>query len=119
MVRRDARTPLYDAHFINYGYNKVEFIKELQTSGFFFYPLTGVFGFDAPHLEWWRSVLLMCRSKTAKSYNGNQEGRQRMQKFIKSFLQRLKQMPQVKTQPVCDREMALQVFPTLFSCVCC
>ena len=51
MVRRDPQTPLYDAFFINYGYNKVEFIMELQASGYFFYPLTGVFGFDAPHLE--------------------------------------------------------------------
>ena len=41
MVRRDPQTPLYDASFI----------KELQASGYFFYPLTGVFGFDAPHLE--------------------------------------------------------------------
>ena len=47
------------------------------------------------------------------------EGRQRMQKFIKAFLNRLEKMPKVEAQPVCNKQMALQVFPTLFFDVCC
>ena len=72
------------------------------------------------HLIWSKrsSRWFICRSNTAKSYNGNQEGRQRMKKFIKAFLNRLGKMPKVETQPVCDKTMAQKVFPTLFLGVC-
>lgn len=33
IVPRLKETPLYDETFINYGYNKVEFITELVTAG--------------------------------------------------------------------------------------
>lgn len=33
MVKRSSETPLYDPLFINYGFNKVEFIMELRQSG--------------------------------------------------------------------------------------
>ena len=33
LLRRTPITPLYDDNFINYGYNKVQFIDELQYKG--------------------------------------------------------------------------------------
>ena len=42
-----------------------------------------------------------------------------MKAFIDSFLDRMKRMPKVETQPVCDKTMALETFPTLFFSVCC
>jgi len=33
MVKRSLNTPLYDPIFINYGFNKIEFIMELRQSG--------------------------------------------------------------------------------------
>ena len=33
IVPRQEETPLYDEIFINYGYNKVQYITELVTAG--------------------------------------------------------------------------------------
>ena len=52
VVRNRNTTPPFDEHFINYGYDKVSFIDELRKSGFTYYVLTGVFGFDIPHMPY-------------------------------------------------------------------
>ena len=52
VIRRSNNTPLFDEIFINYGYNKVSFIDELRGNGFIFHVITGVFGFDIPHLPY-------------------------------------------------------------------
>ena len=59
LLKRTESTPLYDDNFINYGYNKVQFIDELEYKGkrwiidlcigYIFKVLTVGFGFDIPH----------------------------------------------------------------------
>ena len=49
VMRRTPRSPMYSEHFINYGYNKVQFIDELEHRGYVFAVLTVGFGFDIPH----------------------------------------------------------------------
>ena len=49
MVRRSSHLPLFDERFINYGFNKVEWIETLRYRGFEFYILSQSFAFDIPH----------------------------------------------------------------------
>ena len=49
LVRLSPQLPLFDERFVNYGYNKVQFIDELEHRGYVFAVLTVGFGFDIPH----------------------------------------------------------------------
>lgn len=49
LLRYHRDTPLFDEHFINYGYNKVQLIEHLRAAGFQFYILNHVFAMDLPH----------------------------------------------------------------------
>ena len=41
--------PLFDERFINYGYNKIEWIETLRYTGYKFAVLINGFGMDVPH----------------------------------------------------------------------
>ena len=66
LLRRTELSPLYDDNFINYGYNKVQFVDELEYKGenwklalrlgYVFKVLTVGFGFDIPHRPFDSSV---------------------------------------------------------------
>lgn len=49
VMQRTPHSPMYNENFINYGYNKVQFIDELEHRGYVFAVLTVGFGFDIPH----------------------------------------------------------------------
>ncbi|KAK8825130.1 hypothetical protein WA556_006418 [Blastocystis sp. ATCC 50177/Nand II] len=49
MVRRSAFLPLFDDRFINYGYNKVQWVETLRWLGFQFALVTQSFAVDVPH----------------------------------------------------------------------
>lgn len=49
MVRRSAFLPLFDDRFINYGYNKVQWVETLRWLGFQFALVTQSFAVDMPH----------------------------------------------------------------------
>lgn len=49
MVRRSAFLPLFDDRFINYGYNKVQWVETLRWLGFQFALATQSFAVDVPH----------------------------------------------------------------------
>ena len=49
ILRKSAKLPAFDERFVNYGYNKVQFIDELEHRGYVFAVLTVGFGFDIPH----------------------------------------------------------------------
>lgn len=51
MVKRSARLPRFDERFVNYGYNKVEWLEHLRWSGFDFEILTRGFAVDVPHAQ--------------------------------------------------------------------
>jgi len=56
----------------------------------------------------------MNRSEMAKSFNGNQEGKERMRVFIDSFLNRMRRMNSTPIQPICNKEEALKRYRTVF-----
>ena len=43
---------LYDERFFDYGSNKVSHMLSLQSNGYYFYVLTGMYGFDMPHTQY-------------------------------------------------------------------
>ena len=51
MVRKWDKLPLFDERFVNYGYNKVEFVENLRQAGFSFFILNHAFAMDFPHPE--------------------------------------------------------------------
>ena len=51
MVRLSPDLPLFDDRFVNYGYNKVEYVENLRQTGFSFFILNQAFAMDFPHPE--------------------------------------------------------------------
>ena len=49
MLRRSPNTPLFDERFVNYGYNKVQWLEHLRYVGFDYEILTNGFAVDIPH----------------------------------------------------------------------
>ena len=49
MVRNTPDLPLFDERFIDYGFNKVEWIETLRYLGYEFYVLSQAFAVDVPH----------------------------------------------------------------------
>ncbi|CBK20005.2 uncharacterized protein [Blastocystis hominis] len=49
MVKRSPHLPRFDERFINYGYNKVQWLEHLRWVGFDFQVLTRGFAVDVPH----------------------------------------------------------------------
>lgn len=49
MVRRTDVLPLFDERFINYGFNKVQWIENLRYLGYEFSVLSHAFAVDIPH----------------------------------------------------------------------
>lgn len=49
MVRKTPNLPLFDERFINYGFNKVEWIENLRYLGYEYYVLSQAYAIDIPH----------------------------------------------------------------------
>ena len=49
MARRSTHLPLFDERFINYGYNKVQWIEHLRWLGYQFAVMAHSFAVDIPH----------------------------------------------------------------------
>ena len=47
---KDAKI-LYDERFFDYGFNKNSYFETLRYSGYNFSVISGVFGFDLPHVQ--------------------------------------------------------------------
>lgn len=41
--------PMFDERFVNYGYNKVQYVEHLRSAGYSFYILNHAFAMDVPH----------------------------------------------------------------------
>lgn len=52
--------PMFDERFINYGYNKVQWLEHLRYMGYDFQILTNGFAVDIPHGR----LLLLCVDET-------------------------------------------------------
>ena len=51
VFRRSVMTPFFHPYYINYGYNKVEYVENLRQAGFSFFILNQAFAMDFPHPE--------------------------------------------------------------------
>lgn len=49
MVKKTKDLPLFDERFINYGFNKVEWIENLRYRGYEFHVLSQSYAIDMPH----------------------------------------------------------------------
>lgn len=49
MVRKCDSMPMFDERFVNYGYNKVQWLEHLRYVGYDFEILTNGFAVDIPH----------------------------------------------------------------------
>ena len=49
MVRKTPDLPLFDERFINYGFNKVEWIENLRYLGYESHVLSQAYAIDIPH----------------------------------------------------------------------
>ena len=69
MVKRWEGLPLFDERFINYGFNKVQWIEHLRYLGFEFHVLAQSYAVDMPHSLSLCCAVLIPRSNYAKQYN--------------------------------------------------
>ena len=49
MVRKVSAMPRFDERFVNYGYNKVQWVAHLRYAGYRFYVLGTDFAMDVAH----------------------------------------------------------------------
>ena len=49
MVKRSSSLPYFDERFINYGFNKVQWIENMRYLGYEFYVLAQAYAVDIPH----------------------------------------------------------------------
>ena len=49
LLRYQESTPLFDERFINYGFNKVEWIENLRYLGYEYHVLSQAYAIDIPH----------------------------------------------------------------------
>lgn len=54
MLRRSSSIPLFDETFVNYGFNKVQWIEHLRYRGFEFFTSMQAFLVDIPHKKSWK-----------------------------------------------------------------
>ena len=68
IVRRSASLPRFDERFVNYGYNKVQWVANLRYAGYRFYVLGTDFAMDVAHPRWEREEKVTYRSKLQVSF---------------------------------------------------
>ena len=68
IVRRSASLPRFDERFVNYGYNKVQWVANLRYAGYRFYVLGTDFAMDVAHPRWERREMVTRRSKLQVSF---------------------------------------------------
>ena len=52
MIKKTNEMPLFDERFINFGFNKIEWIETLRYTGYKFAVLINGFGMDVPHPQY-------------------------------------------------------------------
>ena len=122
MIRRTNTSPRYNKRFINYGFNKIQYINELRAKGhfsclalsigYYFYSVNRGFGFDTPHKPLISIRIVIHRSNWADEYN---ESFRKTGSIINGdvymyFLTLLKRQTGNYKQPVCPKEFAVEYF---------
>lgn len=104
MVKKNG-IPLFDERFINYGYNKVEWIEHLRYMGFEFHVLSQSYAVDMPHSPYVHYSGNQFRSNYAKEYKkGFKDGYIPMLSLYRRFLTDLRNNhPDESRQVLCLR----------------
>lgn len=72
MVRKTPDTPQFAEQFINYGFNKVQWVEHLRYSGYEFHVLSHAYAIDMPHPEYmfiWLIIIgLHMQRSTCKNF---------------------------------------------------
>ena len=91
MVRRTETLPMLNENFINYGFNKVEWIENLRYLGYEFYILSQSFAIDVPHELYDKAVDNDCRSTFAINYKQSfKDENPEMLKVYRRFLEKMR-----------------------------
>ena len=70
IVRKSDHLPLFDERFINYGYNKQQWVEHLRYIGYKFAQLVQGYGIDIPHPSFFLlNYLSMFRTKFKKQWD--------------------------------------------------
>ena len=68
IVRKSDHLPLFDERFINYGYNKQQWVEHLRYIGYKFAQLVHGYGIDIPHPLYVDLTILFCSSVVKKQW---------------------------------------------------
>lgn len=68
MVKKSESLPPFDERFVNYGYNKVQWLEHLRYRGYVFSILTNGFAVDVPHPLYGYRMDVMHSSKLRKQF---------------------------------------------------
>ena len=52
ILKYTPSTPLFDERFVNYGFNKIQFVEHLRAANFHFFILNHAFMVDLAHAEY-------------------------------------------------------------------
>ena len=91
VLKKTPELPLFDPRFVNYGFNKIQWIEELRYKGYLFGVLSDAFAIDVPHERYFFSLLLMTRSRFAIDYIDQWKDKNKvvMKNLYDSFMEHL------------------------------
>ena len=67
MVARNDSVALFYDRFINYGFNKIEYVETLRLEGYRFLLAGNMFAFDLPHLPYFSFSFFIIVPSTMQS----------------------------------------------------
>ena len=73
VVRKSNVLPLFDERFVNYAYNKVQWLEHLRYRGYAFSILTNGFAVDVPHPLYVVILIMRCSSSLRKKFMETRE----------------------------------------------
>ena len=93
----------YDERFYDYGSNKVSHLLLLRIHGYRFFVLTGMFGFDMPHTQYYQFNKLTCRSDRDKYFRKYMRNTTQFKLFIN--INATADFSNIK-QPICNKTLS-------------
>ena len=106
VVKKTPSLPHFNESFINYSYNKVQWIEHLRWVGYSFAVLVNGYSVDIPHPEYFYSFDISCRSPYRKQFFAQLKETRifPMIDVYYSFLNELnKTVPKMQVVPLCKK----------------
>ena len=106
-------TPLFYEQFINYGYNKVQYVEHLRAANYNFFILNHAFMIDLAHKEYGINRFLYSSSDLRHRYLSNES------KFMRRVYMRFQgildqQYPFNRRFPICDQSSFIDIMKPLW-----